>query len=731
MAGPSVHVFGIRHHGPGCARALVSALDALAPDVVLVEGPADAQPVLAELGAEGLTPPVAILVYPVDDPQKAAFYPFARFSPEWNALQWAQAHGVPTRFMDLPRAAEVADEADGAQDAPAERLDPIAALAEAAGYADHELWWEHQVEQRRDAVALFEAINEAMGALREAVPESDSRTLRREAHMRQAVRAALKDGHTRLAIVCGAWHAPALQDLSGAKADAEALKGLSRTKTAAVWIPWTHSRLAFRSGYGAGVRAPGWYAHLWDAPDRAAERWLAEAARLLREEDLDAPVPSVVEAMRLAEALAALSGAPAVGLAELTAAIEAVVCAGRPERLALVRERLELGEAMGHVPAGAGAAPLQRDLEAQQRRLRLKPTPDAKPMALDLREPTDRERSALLHRLRLLQLPWGEPRLGRRAGSTFHEDWTLTWRPEFAVELIAQSPWGLTVEAAADARVRHEAATAPLPRLTALLDATLLADLPATAAVVLTRLDAAAALSADVGLMLDALPPLARVGRYGDARGTDAAMVLPIVRGLVTRAQVGLLPASGSLDDQAAAAMAERLDHGQQALDLLDLADLRDSWQATLRTLAERDTVHGRLRGAAMRLLVSRGAIADDDLQRLAGLALSPAVPAAQAAAWIEGLVAGSGLVLLHQAGIWRALDRWLVGLSADTFDAQLPLLRRAFSTFDHAERRAMGETVKALAGTAERRVPAARALATERAELVVPLLKQILGGAR
>jgi hypothetical protein len=37
-----LHVFGIRHHGPGSARSLVRALDALQPDCVLVEGPPEA-----------------------------------------------------------------------------------------------------------------------------------------------------------------------------------------------------------------------------------------------------------------------------------------------------------------------------------------------------------------------------------------------------------------------------------------------------------------------------------------------------------------------------------------------------------------------------------------------------------------------------------------------------------------------------------------------------------------
>ena len=41
-----VHLFGVRHHGPGCARSLRAALEELQPDILLVEGPPDAQDVL-------------------------------------------------------------------------------------------------------------------------------------------------------------------------------------------------------------------------------------------------------------------------------------------------------------------------------------------------------------------------------------------------------------------------------------------------------------------------------------------------------------------------------------------------------------------------------------------------------------------------------------------------------------------------------------------------------------
>ena len=58
---PTVQLLGIRHHGPGSARSVVRALDDLAPQVVLVELPADCEAALQWVGHHQLVPPVALL----------------------------------------------------------------------------------------------------------------------------------------------------------------------------------------------------------------------------------------------------------------------------------------------------------------------------------------------------------------------------------------------------------------------------------------------------------------------------------------------------------------------------------------------------------------------------------------------------------------------------------------------------------------------------------------------
>ena len=277
------------------------ALDALGPDVVVVEGPPELERVVPLLADPGTTPPVAGLVYDVAHPRRSSFYPMAAFSPEWVAIRWALRHGVPVRFADLPARNDLAlgpdagtegadtvieatdDAAEDGPTGPAVRQDPIAVLARAAGYADPERWWEDAVEQRHDsAVERFAALAAAIAEVRRDHPGlSDEHNERREASMRQVLRSVLSDKPVAVAVVCGAFHAPALDPATfpSAAADARRLKGLPKTAVAATWAPWTSARLAYASGYGAGVEAPGWYQHLFDtwaagdaAPDAVAPR---------------------------------------------------------------------------------------------------------------------------------------------------------------------------------------------------------------------------------------------------------------------------------------------------------------------------------------------------------------------------------------------------------------------------------------------------------------------------
>jgi hypothetical protein len=716
VATGAVHLFGIRHHGPGSARSLEHALGRLGPDVVLIEGPPEADALIALAADEAMRPPVALLVYRPDAPRRAVYYPFAEFSPEWRAMRFAVARGIPARFIDLPQAHQLIDDPDGeaADEAPrAVSDDPLGWLAAAAGYDDGERFWEQLVEhRRRDDEALFAAVASVMTELR---AESDARRHdgageriavhverdrqreeRREAHMRLAIRGAQRDGFERIAVVCGAWHVPALSALPPVAHDKAILQGLPKAKVEATWVPWTNGRLCAASGYGAGIESPGWYHHLWTAPDRVTERWLARVASLLRDEDLDASSAQIIDTARLADTLAALRGRSLAGLSELMEATRAVLCGGADAPLALIARKLVVGETLGQVPSAAPTVPLHQDLIREQRRLRLPPEAVERALDLDVRKETDLARSHLLHRLTILDVPWGRGERASRQRGTFHELWTLQWRPELAVSLIEAAVWGNTVASAAAARASDLARRATeLPALTALLERVVLASLGDCVGLIMDRLQEESARAPDIAHLMDGLPALASVSRYSDVRRTDSSLIGDVVDGFVVRICVGLPVACASLDDDAATAMRGRIEAVHGAVALLQQSEHTAAWQETQRRLADSDGVHGAVAGRCARLLFDAGALAPADLARRLSRTLSVAEAPARAAAWVEGFLAGSGQLLLHDDALWRLVDDWLASLHEETFVALLPLLRRAFSTFTAPERRQLGDRAR------------------------------------
>ncbi|GAA5435059.1 DUF5682 family protein [Deinococcus aquaticus] len=727
MVSSSISIFPIRHHGPGSARSLEHALSQLNPDVVLVEGPSDADSVLPFLAQADMKPPVALLGYVNDDPAKASFWPFAAFSPEFVAFRWAARAGAAARFMDLPASVTLAGER-GDDDADDLHSDPLRVLAEAAGYVDFERWWETLVEARGDDFEVFDAINEAMRAVRADAPTPVGREAQREAWMRQAIRAALKGGAQRVAVVCGAWHAPALDVASfRVKDDAALLKGLPKAKVTLTWVPWTHGRLSTGSGYGAGVRSPGYYHHLFTTRRDVTERWFARVARLLREERLEASSASVIEATRLANTLAALRGRALPGLDELNEAALSVFGWDSDLPLRLIERQLVVGEALGEVPDGVPTVPLAQDLARIQKSLRLKVQPEQIDLTLDLRADNDLARSVLFHRLNLLGVPWARERSAGGRG-TFKEAWALAWKPEFSVRLVEASRSGQTVQDAATAVAVDAARNAgTLAELTILLEAVRYADLSGALPVALAALDARAAGNADVSDLLEALPPLARLARYGDVRGRDGesnVLAGATFRTLLTRAGVGLPLAGVGLADDAAATLRGHVQGADAAVRLLDDPDALTGWQAALNRLADRDDTHPLLNGDAVRRLRDASVLDSAEVERRLGLALSSGVPL-EVTAWLDGFLGDSGALLMHDPVLLTLLDDWLVGLDGPVFTQTLPLLRRVFSRFERPERRAIGEALRG--GNPAARGPR-REVNAERALRAVPVVLNLLG---
>jgi hypothetical protein len=702
MALAGIQLFGIRHHGPGSARSLLHALEAFAPQIVLVEGPPDANDLLSLASRTDLLPPVALLIYSAEVPKSAALYPFAVYSPEWQAIQFALARGVGVRFIDLPQAHSLAESIQdrGADDSQlVARGDPLKPMALAAGYGDAERWWDRLVESRQGKdLEVFTAIHEMMCAVRSQLELPESLTeKRREAHMRKCIRVARTEGFERIAVVCGAYHTPALAQIPSARQDDELLRGLPKVKTSAAWVPWSYERLSYASGYGAGVESPAWYELLWQKAAALGPEWLTRASRLLRSEDLPASSAHTIEACRLAEALAAVRERAVPGLVEYNDATVAVLGAGEARNLRLIERRWHFDARLGQVPEDFPAAPLQKDLTALQRRLRLPPSAEEKTLDLDLREPLDRDRSHLLRRLRILGIEWGKPptRAAAQKG-TFHEIWQVLWQPEFAIALVEAGRHGHTIEQASSTLIAEKSGNAErLSELVTLLDDALFADLADAIQPLVNAIERRAAAQADVLQLLDAIPPLVAVFRYGNVRQTDVGLVDRILATIIPRMFIGVVPAATNIDSDAAREMRRRLAAADQSLAALGNVEFVEGWRDCLTRLCASEFTHPLLAGYGSRLLYDAKVLSFESLELALSRALSIGNVPELGADWIEGMLGGSGSLLIHDDRLRAVLDRWLRTVQQTHFIQVLPLLRRTFSQFPFGERRVLGERLK------------------------------------
>jgi hypothetical protein len=428
--------------------------------------------------------------------------PFAEFSPEWQAMCWALEHNRPVRFIDWPAAVSLAikqqEQTASETLAPEQRPDALDLLASAAGFDDGETFWnmlieQHCGKQRSHALEVFGSIETAMTEARahkkslDITARDHVRDLQREAFMRTHIRIALKEYEGGIAVVCGAWHLSALRTPGIASEDRAVIKELPRIKVEATWLSLTDTLLSTRSGYGAGVISPNWYRHLWSLYSRAdvpppsafAAMWQAQTANTLRTEGYGATTAAAIDATQLALSLASLRDLPMPGLAEMREASLATLCHGNPVPLTLIERKLYIGERVGEIGERVPQMPLARDLALWQRKTRLKPEDNDVELRVDLRSEAGLLKSTLLHRLNLIEVPWGRLLDAHAGRGTFREVWTLRWQPELSVALAEALIYGVTIEqAAANAAIERARATHSVTALAAVVQSVPLPPLP-------------------------------------------------------------------------------------------------------------------------------------------------------------------------------------------------------------------------------------------------------------
>lgn len=478
----NLYFFPIRHHSPACALHLREALRAIRPAAVLIEGPVDFEPLIGELLAPGVVPPVAMVALPDSEAREkgragTTYYPICRHSPEYIAIQAASELGATSRFIDLPSRHPAM--LSGGRGKPEQPLLPmretmfdrgayVEAMCAQAGFRDGLALWDGLFEARArssDWRGFFSSVGAYCAALRASSDLDELRsdgTLAREAMMRACIQEAINARSGPIAVVTGGFHTPALIG-----EQTEAARPAEATTRSSAWlIRYDFRALDRLNGYGAGLPLPGFYERLWErlvgASDEARTSLTEEilvgfrAHLIANEPALTFSFPTLRSMVEAARRLAELRGLSEPGRTELfdalqSSAIKEEIEVGSHPILAAFTTFLQ-GDRLGDLPPGSRLPPLieRARREARAHGLSLE---DAVPKTRDLdiyRKPRHHKTSQFLHAMRLVAPSFAERVKGPDRVHGFRADmlietWTYAWSPAVEASLIERAADGETV----------------------------------------------------------------------------------------------------------------------------------------------------------------------------------------------------------------------------------------------------------------------------------------------
>ncbi|MCI8408008.1 MAG: hypothetical protein HFJ09_01885 [Lachnospiraceae bacterium] len=729
--------FGIRHLSPACAYYVQEFLDRTSPKLVLIEGPSDLSELIDPLCSKEAVSPVAILAYTDEPPVKTVLWPFAEFSPEYQAMLWAYRHKVPVRFCDLPAKVTLALEKEE-EEREEEELKKIE--EETQKKSDSELensqieeynvydqlekylgvnidsFWEYNFEYNESYEDFMEAAIQYGGYLREFSKMSRYNQIR-EAYMRKVIAGAVEEGtaEEQISVITGAFHTIGLKDITYSKEDEKLLERLPELSSKATLMPYSYYRLSSRSGYGAGSKAPGFYEILWKnriagKQKDAAAQYLTLLAKFQREKGYGTSSAEVIEALRLSNALAGMRNGTNPSLEDLRDA--AITCMGHGSfgEISLGCAATEIGTKIGYLPKGVVCTSVQEDFQRQLKDLKLERylSPQMEELELDLRENLrvkseksaflDLNRSFFLHRMRVLGIHFCKTLVRQQDNATWAELWALQWNPEVEIEIVEASLKGDTILQAAQlelsTRLNH---TENLGQAARILSEAFLCGIPKvvdTAVLVVQNMAADCTAVMDIG---NTLGILSSIMRFGNLRRLETSSFIPLMEALFLRFCLGI-GNEAVCDNSAADGMITAMEKVNAACLSHEFLNEKQ-WITLLGELADRDDINMKISGFSAAILTERGNFTNEVLAELISRRLSKGTPSSDGAGWFEGLSLKNRRSLISRLSLWEKLFEYVSGLDEEEFKPALVCLRRTFSVFSPSEKADIAENIGEVLG--------------------------------
>jgi len=704
--------FGIRHFSPAGAYFLRQFLDEVKPSLVLIEGPADFDFLIDDIVSKKLVPPFAIMAYTKEAPIDTILYPFAEYSPEYQAIIWARENNKECHFFDL--------ESDimlgfGRTDDDTKDEETISKEPEKnKSDVDMEGFWERNLEQGENMDAYRAGSALFGGSIRKDTNADDKSFIRdtvRESFMKRKIKEYIEKGFDteKIVAITGAFHTSAIESLEGAMSDKE-YKALVRRESNVTLMPYSYYRLSKRTGYGAGNAAPAYYELLWQGFLNGdityhERKYLSSLAKYMREHGGIVSSAQVIEATRLARELAIIRGGSVPTLEDLKDASITCMGGGSFGEMAMGFAETDIGKKIGSVPQDAMQTSIQSDFTSKLKQLKLEKYKElvATPLQLDLRENLrvkskdsaflDLNRSFFLYRLVVLGIDFAKIKRSNQDNATWAENWILQWTPEAEIQIVESVLKGDTIaDAVAFVLSERLLEATKISEIAEVIEDAFNCGLPKIVEGAKRSLDEMTNGAIAMCDIADTVSKLSNMILFGDIRKLDREPLIPIVKRLCIRASL-MLVGESACDDIAAASLAEDIQKIHNVFMVQDFLD-ESLWFDKLTELSNRDDLNTKISGLATAILLDAGKIDEPTLRKEVSRRLSVGMPAELGANWFAGLSMRNHYALIGRLTLWESLSEYLDTLDEEEFRRSAVFLRRAFVEYSAKEKDMIAENL-------------------------------------
>lgn len=701
--------FGIRHFSPAGAYFVRKFLNENRPDVVLIEGPADFDFLMDDIVSKNLLPPFAIMAYTKEVPIETVLYPFAVYSPEYQAILWARENNKECHFFDLESNIMLGLESKNEDEIISDAPDKIHDKEKTLDF-DMESFWERVLEQSED----MNAYKSGSALFGESLRNEDEVSLRdiiRESFMKRKIKEIIDSGidSEKIVAITGAFHTSAIQSLDGAMTDKE-YDSLKKKDSNITLMPYSYYRLSKRTGYGAGNTAPAYYELLWQGfikNDKTyhERKYLSLLAKYMREHGGIVSSAQVIEATMLSRSIANLRGGSIPTLVDLKDAGITCMGGGSFGEMAMGFAQSDIGTKIGVVPQESMKTSIQSDFLSRLKALKLEKYKElvATPLQLDLRENLrvkskesaflDLNRSFFLYRLVTLGIDFAKIERNRQDNATWAENWILQWTPEAEIQIVESVLKGDTIDEAVAFVLGERLNNAiSISEIADIIEAAFNCGIPKIVEGAGRKLDEMASGAVSIHEIAVTTSKLSDMILFGDIRKLDRKPLEPIVKRLCIRAAL-ILAGESACDDMAAVILVEDIQSIHNVFVLHDFLD-KDLWFDKLMEVSNRDDLNTKISGLATAILLDTGKTDENTLRIEVARRLSAGMPAELGANWFAGLSIRNHYALIGRLTLWESLSEYMDSLDEEEFRRSLVFLRRAFVDYSSKEKDMIAENL-------------------------------------